>query len=108
MYRRKGTYDLNAQIGPSGQSFAVMNTTVLVIVYNSSGLAYEKTIMGESTNFNATGTTSGYGYVNFQSTGSVSIYATDAGKYSGCFAFDLWNYFISNFSASLIALPPHF
>ena len=100
-------FELNPQSGPGALSFGVMNTTVVVQAYNSSGLIYERNITGEPTNFNTTSVTGGYGYVNFQSSGSVSVYATDIGSHSGYFALDLWNYYISNYSASLITLPPH-
>ncbi len=99
---------LNSQPGPSALSFGVMNTTIRIQVYNGSRLFYENNITGEPTNFNTTMTTDGYDYVNFQSTGTVSVYATDIGSSSGYFAVDLWNYYISNYSASLITLPPHF
>ncbi len=100
--------DLSSQTGPSALSFGVMNTTVKVQVYNNSGMIYEKNITGDPTDFNATMASNGYGYVNFLSSGSVSVYATDVGTHSGYFALDLWNYYISNYSASLITLPPHF
>ena len=101
-------FELNPQSGSSALSFGVMNTTVMVQVYNNSGLIYRKNITGEPTNFNVTMATNGYGYVNFQSSSTVSVYATDVGPSSGYFAIDLWNYYISNYSASLITLPPHF
>ncbi|MGC8618514.1 MAG: PEGA domain-containing protein [Thermoplasmata archaeon] len=104
---QKRYYELNPAEGPSALSFGVMNTTVLFQVYGSSGLIYEGNVTGQPTNFNTTSVTSGYGYVNFQSNGSVYLYATDIGSKMGYLAFDLWNYYISNYSASLITLPPH-
>ena len=107
-WSQKKVFDLNPQTGPSALSFGVMNTTVKVQVYNNSGMIYEDNITGDPTDFNATMATNGYGYINFLSSGSVSVYATDVGTRSGYFALDLWNYYISNYSASLMTLPPHF
>lgn len=102
------TFDFDAQNGPSALNFGVMNTTLEFKVYNNSDLIYEKNITGLPTNFNTTSTTSSYGYVNFESDGFVKVVVTDVGGNNGYFSLELWNYFISNYSASLITLPPHF
>ncbi len=102
------TFSLNSQPGPSGLEFGVMNTTLNIMVYNGTELVYDKNVTGPPTNFNTTTTTEGYGYVNFQSSSSLIVQVTDVGHSSGYFALDLWNYYISNSSASLITLPPHF
>ncbi len=102
------TFSLNSQPGPSALDFGVMNTTLNIVVYNGTGSIYDQNISGQPTNFNTTTTTNGYGYVNFQSSSSIIVQVTDIGHSSGYFALDLWNYYISNSSASLITLPPHF
>ncbi len=102
------TFSLSSQPGPSALDFGVMNTTLNILVYNGTGLVYYENITGQPTNFNTTTTTKGYGYVNFQSSSIITVQVTDVGHSSGYFALDLWNYYISNSSASLITLPPHF
>ena len=102
------TFSLDPQLGAAALDFGVMNTTIIVQVYNGTKLIYEKNITGEPTNFNPTMITTGYAYVNFQSHGSLIIYATNVGNTIGYFSLDLWNYYISNSSAALITLPPHF
>ncbi|MEM0136358.1 MAG: hypothetical protein QXU18_14225, partial [Thermoplasmatales archaeon] len=105
---QKRTFSLISQPGPSALDFGVMNTTLNIVVYNGTALVYDRNITGEPTNFNATMTTSGYGYVNFQASSSTTVQVTDVGHNGGYFALDMWNYYISNSSASLITLPPHF
>ncbi len=101
------TFNLNPEAGPSALSFGVMNTTMTFQVFSGGELIYENNITGPPTNFNLTTATNGYGYTNFQSNGNLVLYVTDEGPGSGFFSFDLWNYYISNYTASLITLPPH-
>ena len=98
---------LSPEAGPSALSFGVMNTSMEVSVFGNSGLIYRSNITGGPTNFNTGTTNKGYAYVNFQDSGTISVYVKDTGNRTGYFALDLWNYYISNYTASLITLPPH-
>ncbi len=98
---------LNPEPGPSALSFGVMNTSMEVSVFGGSGLIYQNNITGGPTNFNTATSNKGYAYINFQDSGAISVYTKDTGNRTGYFALDLWNYYISNYTASLITLPPH-
>ena len=101
-------FNLFPQLGASALSFGVMNTTVNIQVTESNSLIYNENVSGQYTNFQASMPTNGYGYINFNATSSITITATDIGKNNGYFAYDLWNYYISNYSASMITMPPHY
>jgi len=96
------------QPGPSALNFGVMNTTMNFIVFCNGSLIYQKNITGAPTNFQNPLVLNSYGYVNFIADGQIKIFIMNNGKDSGYFSLDLYNYYISNYSASLITIPPHF
>ena len=104
----RSSFNLSPQLGPSAMSFGVMNTTMNIQIMSASGRIYDDNITGEHTNFQASMPTDEYGYLNFNVTGGITITAINIGRSKGYFAFDLWNYYISNYSASLITMPPHY
>ncbi|MGC8620226.1 MAG: hypothetical protein ACP5LA_07000, partial [Thermoplasmata archaeon] len=95
--------------GPYAFNFGVMNSTFIIKIINSGSIIYNSTISGNPFSYVASQISKSYGYLNFNySGGIIEIIATNIGNKIGYFAFNIWNYFISNYTASLITIPPQF
>ncbi len=102
-------FSVPATNGPTAISFDVMNSTINVRIVEGTDTILNKTIIGQPTQLDVMERTGSYGYVNYDANGSaVEVYATNSGPNSGLFAYNLWNYYISNYTASLETVPPQF
>ncbi|MEM4090916.1 MAG: hypothetical protein QXQ46_09295, partial [Thermoplasmatales archaeon] len=95
--------------GPRALSFGVINSIVKIEVYNGSQLILNKTVSGLA-QFNVTEiSTRSYAFVNFFSDGqNIKIIFTNVGAITGYIRYDFWDYYISNYTASLATVPPQF
>ncbi|AAY81159.1 PKD domain-containing protein [Sulfolobus acidocaldarius] len=95
--------------GPLGLSFGVYNGTLDVTIYQGSVLLYNGSIEGPPFNYIVTSRTLSYSYVDFVSNGQqLKIILNNPGSTVALFAYNLYNAPITNFTASLITLPPQF
>ena len=101
--------NLTPNTGPESLSFGVMNSTLNIILLNGNSIIYNRTIIGQPTQWTVMQTSNTYGYVNFNGTGeTLKMIVKNLGNKTGLLTYDLWDYYISNFTASLITLPPQF
>ncbi|MGC8516101.1 MAG: PEGA domain-containing protein [Thermoplasmata archaeon] len=95
--------------GNASLSMGVMNGTLNVSIHNQGLLIYSQNIIGRATNYDAfEPSAGGYGYANFYSSGNESIVVYNPGNGVVLFAYNFWNGFINNYTASLITIPPQF
>lgn len=92
--------------GPRALSFGVINSIVKIEVYNGSQLILNKTVLGLA-QFNVTEiSTRSYAFDNFFSDGqNIKIIFTNVGAITGYIRYDFWDYYISNYTASLATVP---
>ena len=95
--------------GNASLSLGVMNGTLNVSIYKAGSLMYSQNISGGPTNYDAfEPSDKGYDYANFYSSGNESIVVYNPGSSVALFAYNFWNGFINNYTASLITIPPQF
>jgi hypothetical protein len=85
-----------------------MNSTLNISIYNADSLAFSTTIRGAQTNYSVILGGDAYGYYNFNISPSAYIVVKNVGSSSGLFAFNCYDYYISNSTASLIMYPSQF
>ena len=96
-------------IGNSSLSFGVMNGSLKISIYNNYTLIDSENITGGIVNYDVFEPSSGgYSYKNFYSLGNESIVVYNQGNNVTLFAYNFWNGFINNYTASLITIPPQF
>ena len=96
-------------LGNFSINFGVMNSTFNISLMSGKKVIYEKDISGEPESYTVMGISNSYGYVNFNYTGNdIILKVKNIGNSTGLFAYDIWNYWISNYTASLITVPPQF
>ena len=101
--------NLTPDKGPGSLSFGVMNSTLNIILISGNSTIYNRTISGRPTQWSVIQTSDTYGYVNFNFTGyKFEMIVKNLGNRTGLLTYDLWDYYISNYTASLITLPPQF
>jgi len=99
----------NFASGLYSMNFGSMNSTFNVEIVNASSILYKSTIIGNPFSYVVTEISKSYGYYNFNySGGNIELIATNVGNITGLFAFNIWDYYISNYTASLITIPPQF
>ncbi len=93
--------------GPTGVSYGVMNTKMNISIYNNGILIHSSTIAGAPTNYSVILGGESYGYFNFNATGAYLL-VENVGTTVGQFAFNDYDYYISNWTASMIEYPPQY
>ncbi len=93
---------------PSGLSFGVYNGTAQITVSQGSKALYNSTLNGGPFNYIITKGGPSFGYVNLNSTGCVDLQVKNIGEPGALFAYNVYNYSITNATASLIMYPPQF
>ncbi|MEM3872780.1 MAG: hypothetical protein QXE05_09495, partial [Nitrososphaeria archaeon] len=95
--------------GPYSLNFGVMNSTLRFTVLNGNNIIYNKTIVGKPLSYTVLQRTNSYGYIDFNYTGKpIILILKNIDNRTGSFAYNLWDYYISNYTASLITIPPQF
>ncbi len=95
--------------GPEGLSFGAMNTTLEFCVYLGSNEIYSKVIVGHPFSLVSITPDDAYGYVNFNYSGQgMKLVVKNLGPSTGYYAYSLWDYYIDNYTASLITMVPQF
>ncbi|BDC17572.1 hypothetical protein HS5_04620 [Acidianus sp. HS-5] len=95
--------------GPEGLSFGAMNSTLEFCVYLGSTEIYSKVIVGHPFSLVSITPNNDYGYVNFNYSGQgMKLVVKNLGPSTGYYAYSLWDYYIDNYTASLITIPPQF
>ncbi|MCG3110063.1 hypothetical protein L3N51_02360 [Metallosphaera sp. J1] len=101
--------NLTPSYGPEALSMGAMNSTISFVVYLGSQVIYSREIQGTPFSTVSLGPTSSFGYVNFQYGGQgPTLVIKNVGHSTGYASFNLWSYYIDNFTASLITVPPQF
>lgn len=93
---------------PSGISFGVYNGTAQITVLLNGNTLYNSTLTGSPFNYIITKGGSSFSYVNLNSVGCVNIRVKNVGTPGTLFAYNVYNYSITNATASLIMYPPQF
>ncbi len=102
-------FNTSSTEGPSAISFAVMNSTMNVRIVEGTETILNKTIVGNPLDLEAVAISNDYGYVNYNANGEpVSIFVSNNGSVPGYFTAKLWNYYISNYTASLETISSQF
>jgi len=104
---RSMSFGIN-NIGQTGVSFGVMNTTMNVSIYNNNTLAYTHILKGAPTDYSIILGNATYGYFNLNISGSAYISVKNVGNKTGLFAFNSYDVYITNYTASLIGYPPQY
>ncbi|QGA53976.1 hypothetical protein GFS03_04985 [Sulfolobus sp. E5-1-F] len=103
------TLSLYPTEGPEGLSFGAMNSTIEFCVYLGSTKIYSKVIVGNPFSLISIEPNNAYGYVNFNYSGQgLTLVVKNLGPSTGYYAYSLWDYYIDNYIASLITIPPQF
>ena len=96
-------------MGPTAINFAVMNSTLNVNITEGSTSILNETIAGPTLELDVINRSDNYGYINFDANGlPVTIIVKNELGLTGYFTYNLWNYYISKYTASLATLPPQF
>ncbi|WP_390529129.1 hypothetical protein [Sulfurisphaera ohwakuensis] len=103
------TLNLYPTDGPEGLSFGAMNSTIEFCVYLGFNEIYSKIIEGHPFSLIYITPNNDYGYVNFNYSGQkMTLVVKNLGPSTGYYAYSLWDYYIDNYTASLITIPPQF
>jgi len=96
-----------SNFGPTGLSYGVMNTTMNISIYSNGVLLHSSIITGNPTNYSVILGGNAYGYFNFNATDAYII-VKNIGNNLGQFAYNEYDYYISNWTASMIEYPPQY
>ena len=102
------TFFFNTVNSHSGISFGVYNGTAQITVSKNGEIFYNSTLHGSPFNYIITKGGSSFGYANMNSSGCIDIQVKNEGKPGALFAYNAYNYSITNATASLIMYPPQF